>query len=148
MGPDPVPAPVAAPPLASSGAALDELSQADREVLEALVAGDAGGLIELATRVGPGLLKKLAQMGRTRRELAEAERRELENRDRRGELHEVEACQASMVKKIHAVRDAFEPLPSVIATRLRGITEWDEQVDVIRQSLDHILDGFAGSSRG
>lgn len=142
----PPPAPAASrqtpKPPQSIPSALEELSVPDREALEALVAGDRGALIDLAAKIDPFLLKRLAAMGRTRRELAEAERRELENRQKRGELVAIEEMRRFWGGQIQTVKGHFQSLPGKLAPRLVEKT-YDQIYQVIDEELHALLEVFA-----
>lgn len=138
---------VAAP--AATGAAtvrttadLGELTQDDRAALEALVAGDAAALVDLAAKVDPALLKRLAAMGRTRRELAEAEKREIENRRSRAELVPLEEVKRWWSWQIQVVKGHFQALPGKLSARLDGLS-YDERYALLEGELDALLRAFA-----
>lgn len=121
---------------------LAQLTPDDRATLEALVAGDARALIDLAHKVDPALLKRLAAMGRTQRELAEGARRELENAEKRGELVKGEDVKRSWRAQIQIVKSHFQMLPGKLAPRLvdKG---YDEIYKALDEELDALLRVFA-----
>lgn len=121
---------------------LRELTDDDRKALEALIAGDAEKLIDLAARVDAGLLKRLAAMGRTRRELADAERRELENRARRAELVPLDEMRRFWIAQIGVVKAAFSAAPGKLAQALEGL-DYDGRYSLLERELQDVLDAFA-----
>lgn len=133
----PEPPPVAPAPPAPEEA-LGQLSTADREALEALVSGDRGVLIDLAARVDLALLRRLAVMGRTRREIAEAERRELDNKARRGEFVAIEDVKRFWSSQVSLVKERLSALPGKLAARLEGL-DYDGRYALLDEEQHGIL---------
>jgi hypothetical protein len=127
---------------APESAVLGELTESDKAALEALVAGDARTLVELAVKVDPALLKRLAAMGRTRRELAEAERRELDNRRSRGELLPADEVKKFWAGQVSIVKSYFQALPGKLAARLVG-QDYDHVYQALEDELHALLETFA-----
>jgi hypothetical protein len=144
----PAPGPVTTPrgnhPAAPAPAAdvLAELTAEDRELVEGLISGDQAQLINLASRVQPGLLKRLAVLGRTRRELAEAERREIANRLARGELLSADEVRRFWAGQIQIVKNHFAALPGKLAPRLVD-QKYDAIFQVLEEELDALLETFS-----
>lgn len=124
--------------------ALDDLTEDDRDGLKALFDGDGERVLALARRgkLTPELLKLGAAAGRTRRELAEAERRELENRARRGELVPLEEVQRHWRGQIEVVKGHFQALPGKLAPRLIDRT-YDQVYAALEGELHGLLEVFA-----
>lgn len=131
-----------AEPGAQEPAALKELSASDREVLDALVAGDPAKLIELAARVDPERLRRLAAMGRTRRELAEAERREIENRKARAEVVQIDDVRRFWAWQRQVVTSAFHGLPGKVSQALAQ-QPYDVVFGVLERELHELLEQLA-----
>lgn len=133
-------APAPSRPLA--GEPSGPITAEEREALETLASGDRGKLLDLATRIKPELLKRLAAMGRTRRELAEAERRELENKQKRRQLVEIEHVRRFWGGQIAIVTGHFHAVPGKLAKLLEG-KPYDEIYRVLEDELHALLKRFA-----
>lgn len=122
-----------------------ELDGDDEAVIAALVEGDGKRLIELTLgRDRTQLLRRLAALGRTRRELAEAQRRDRENRERAGELIEVDLVKRLWIAQIEIVKTAFDSMPGRLAARLANKSE-AELYTALDQELRETLEAFAST---
>lgn len=123
---------------------LDGVPPADAEVLEALVEGNTDRLKGMAMggRLTPGLLKLGAAIGRSRRELGEAQRREIENRARQGQLLEAEEVKRAWTMQIELVKGHFQALPGKLAPQLVE-KPYEAIYQTIEEELRALLEAFA-----
>lgn len=102
----------------TKGGPLEDLTPDDRKALEALVAGDAHALIDLAAKVDADLLRRLAAMGKTRQALADADRREIENRKARAEVVPLDEVRRFWAWQRQTVAGHFHGLPGKVSQAL------------------------------
>lgn len=133
----------------TSALGLDALTEDDQRALAALVSGNREQLVELAAKVTPELLRRLSAMGRARSELADAERRELENKARRGELLPKAEVVATWRAQVEIVRAGFQSLPGKVTSSLAAADEggrWGVLVEVLERELHQLLEAFAATT--
>jgi hypothetical protein len=133
-----VPVPPAA--RARGGDRLADLGDDERAALATLVDGNPEALINLAATIDLGLLKRLAAMGKTRRELAEAERREMDNRRVRGDLVLLDDVRRWWGGHVTAAKAVLQALPGKLAPSLSGRpVEYDEAYTTIEREVEASL---------
>lgn len=121
------------------------VGERDREVIEALIAGDANRLIQLTAGTDlTRLLKRLNALGRTRHALAEAQRRDLENRARAAELVAVDEVKRLWAWQIEIVKTTFDALPGKLAPLAVGKAE-AEIYALLDAELRDTLEAFASA---
>lgn len=140
--PKPVAAPSASAGRSRSVAPLDDLTDDDRKALEALVAGDAHALIDLAAKVDADLLRRLAAMGKTRQALADADRREIENRKARAEVVAIDDVRRFWAWQRQVVTGAFHGLPGKVSQEITQ-QPYDVVFGVLERELHELLETLA-----
>lgn len=127
---------------------LADLSDEDRQALQAMTGSDLGQLVALAPKVNPKLLQRLAMMARVRRDQADAERRELDNAERRRVLVALDEVRGWWLGQVAVVKAAFAVLPAQLARALEDVTAYDERMALVEGKLDATLAAFAARGPG
>lgn len=134
--------PVAAPGAAPAAPAPDaaKLSAEDLTDLGEVFDGLDG--VERALRVRPEAVKKLSAIAAARKELADAQKKELEIAQRRGQLLDAGEVERGRVQRIMVVRQGLLGLPAKLASRLVGRAQEEIQAELDAE-VDTLLRQFA-----
>jgi len=101
------------------------LSQVDVESIAAMLDnldGTAGSVLALANKIPPPMLARVAALGKARKDTAEADKRELEVQQKRGELVSRVDQDAVETARMRHVKLSLEALGAKLGARLQGIT--------------------------
>lgn len=134
--------PSAASGAPSGGGSLPEkFSADDRDALVRALGIDPAKADEILG-LPPKVVRHMAAQAKARKDQADAERRELDNAAKRGELVPIDEVQTFWRGQIEIVHASFRAFPGRIAQRLIG-KSYDEISEILEEELDSILRAFA-----
>ena len=129
---------------AGQPAARDDLAGGELSA-EDLVALRSIGLSEdviAAANLPAHLIKRMSATARTRKELADADKKELENQARKGDMVARELVDRFWARQVSVVHAAFLAFPGRMAPKLHGLA-YEEMYSLLEVELRRVLDQFA-----
>lgn len=122
-----------------------ELSESEVKAIAALLDGLDGSVekvLHLAKSVPGATVRKLSALGKARKDLADAEKQEIEVAKRRGAMLDAEDVERGRVQRVMLVKQGLLALPNKLAARIAGRTP-EEVREEVAQEVDALLRQFA-----
>jgi len=136
-------APAPAAPAPEGGEALTrEEEDALALLMETASGADKGKILELARTLPPRMMRRLSALGKTRRDLADADRKELDNRARRGLLVPLDGVRRFWRQQTSMVHARFRPMVAQVAKAGVGL-DYDELYELLEREVHQVLSSLA-----
>lgn len=122
-----------------------ELSpELEATLLELLAGGgDPRQILDLTRQLPASTIQRLSALGKTRKDLADAEKKELDNRRARGDLVPLGDVESFWGQQVGVVHSAFLSLPGRLAGRLHALETAEEVYEALEVELRRVLEQFS-----
>ena len=125
---------------AASRPPATEFTEEDRQSLLAL--GLTEDQVNQVLDLRSDVVKRMSNVGKARKDLAAADKQELENELKRGEVAPIAELVSLWKGQIHVVKSGFQSFPGRVAARVVGL-EYDEAYAILEEELQGLLRAFA-----